>query len=68
VRRVIQEIGAETPQDFADCLLERVFRQLKGDIGDDMTVIVARIERYQPEWATFRWPGLSRFERPKTVS
>lgn len=68
VRRVIQEIQADTPQDFADCLLERVYRQLQGDIADDMTVIVARIERYQPEWATFRWPGLARIERPKTVS
>jgi len=33
-----------------------------------MTVIVARIEKYKPEWATFSWPGLARIERPKTVS
>jgi len=30
--------------------------------------VVARITKYQPEWAALRWPGVSRLERPKTVS
>lgn len=68
MRRVIGEIDTDNPQDFADCLLERIVRQQHGEISDDMTVIVARIERYRPEWSTFRWPGLTRLERPKTVS
>lgn len=68
MKRTIQEIDAEGPQEFADCLLERVVRYHHGEIQDDMTVIVARIDRYQPEWATFRWPGISRMERPKVVS
>lgn len=68
LKRVIQEIRAEDPQEFADCLLERVVRHQQGDIHDDMTVIVAKVNRYQPEWATFRWPGVSRMERPKVVS
>lgn len=68
MKRVIGEIQTENPQEFADCLLERIVRQQHGEISDDMTVVVARIERYQPEWSTFRWPGITRMERPKTVS
>lgn len=68
MKRVIGEIDADSPQEFADVLLERIVRQQQGEIADDMTVIVARIDRYRPEWATFRWPGLTRLERPKTVS
>jgi len=68
LKRVIQEIRSEDPQEFADCLLERVVRHQQGDIHDDMTVIVAKVNRYQPEWATFRWPGVSRMDRPKVVS
>ncbi|TXK78251.1 stage II sporulation protein E [Paenibacillus sp. N3.4] len=68
MKRLIQEIDTTLPQDFADCLLERIFRHHHGEIQDDMTVVVARVERQQPEWATFRWPGITRMERPKTVS
>jgi stage II sporulation protein E len=68
MKRIIQEIDAETPQDFADVLLERIVRQHHGEIVDDMTVVVARVDKYKPEWATFRWPGLTRIERPKIVS
>jgi stage II sporulation protein E len=68
MKRVIQEIEASSPQEIADILLERVVRQYHGDIVDDMTVVVAKVERYKPEWATIRWPGMSRIERPKTVS
>lgn len=68
MKRVIGEIDTDHPQEFADCLLERIVRQQHGEISDDMTVIVARIERYRPEWSTFRWPGLAKLDRPKTVS
>ncbi|MCD1261877.1 stage II sporulation protein E [Paenibacillus athensensis] len=68
MKRMLQEIETNDPQDFADCLLERIFRYHHGEIQDDMTVVVARVERHQPEWATFRWPGFTRLERPKTVS
>jgi stage II sporulation protein E len=68
MRRIIQDIQAETPQDIADCLLETVVRHHHGDIIDDMTVIVTRIEKYKPEWSTVRWNVLPRVERPKTVS
>lgn len=68
MKRVIQEMESEDPQEIADCLLERVVRQHQGEIQDDMTVIVAKIDKYKPEWATFRWPGFKRIERPRTVS
>ncbi|MEI7027665.1 stage II sporulation protein E [Paenibacillus sp. y28] len=68
MRRMIQEIEVQDSQEFADCLLERIVRHHQGDIVDDMTVVVARIEKYKPEWATFRWPGTTRIERPRTVS
>lgn len=67
MKRIIQEIEAETPQDVADCLLEMVVRH-QGDIYDDMTVLVAKIEKYKPEWSAVRWPGLTHIERPRVVS
>lgn len=68
MKRMIMEIEAEEPQEFADLLLERAVRYHHGEIYDDMTVVVARIAKFQPQWATFRWPGMQRIERPKTVS
>ncbi|GFN33788.1 stage II sporulation protein E [Paenibacillus xylaniclasticus] len=68
MKRIIQEINATEPQEIADTLLDRVVRHHKGDIVDDMTVVVARVDKHQPEWATFRWTGIPRFERPRTVS
>lgn len=68
MKRIIQEIEAIHPQDIADCLLETIVRYHLGEIYDDMTVVVAKIEKYKPEWATVRWQGTTRIERPKTVS
>ncbi|HEX7055840.1 MAG TPA: stage II sporulation protein E [Bacilli bacterium] len=68
LKRLIQEIRAEAPQDIADCLLEKVVRYHQGEIRDDMTVVVARIAKKHPEWATIRWSGHKSFERPRTVS
>lgn len=68
MKRMIQEMRTDDPQEIADCLLETVVRYQDGEIVDDMTVVVARIDPYKPEWASFRWPGITRVERPKTVS
>lgn len=68
MKRIIQEIETDDPQAIADCLLDTIVRYHHGEIKDDMTVVVAKVQKYQPEWATFRWPGLTRLERPKTVS
>ncbi|WP_272944768.1 stage II sporulation protein E [Gorillibacterium massiliense] len=68
MKRIIQEIQAKDPQEIADCLLEKIVRHQQGEISDDMTVVVARVELYRPDWAAFRWPGVGRVERPKVVS
>ncbi|QJD85872.1 stage II sporulation protein E [Cohnella herbarum] len=68
MKRVLQELAADEPQDIADELLDMALRQYPGGVKDDMTVIVTRLTRHQPEWAAFRWPGLNRLERPRTVS
>ncbi|MBB3114126.1 stage II sporulation protein E [Paenibacillus phyllosphaerae] len=68
MKRVIQDIRYEEPQQIADALLDTVVRHHKGEIVDDMTVVVARVDKHQPEWATFRWPGVTKVERPRTVS
>lgn len=68
MKRMIQELVTDDPQEIADCLLESVVRYHQGDIADDMTVVVAKIEKYKPEWAAIRWPGISQLERPRTVS
>lgn len=68
MKRVLQELEEEEPQDIAEALLDTALRQHPGGVKDDMTVVVTRITRRQPEWAAFRWPGLNRLERPRTVS
>lgn len=68
MKRMIQEIDSEDPQQIADILLEKVIRYQQNVIHDDMTVVVGKVEHYQPEWATLHVPGLARMERPRTVS
>ncbi|WP_139179522.1 stage II sporulation protein E [Lihuaxuella thermophila] len=65
--RMIAEIDTKDPQDFADCLLERVVRDHGGQIEDDMTVVVSKVERHVPEWSTIRLPGVSRLERSEAI-
>ncbi|EXX85046.1 stage II sporulation protein E [Paenibacillus darwinianus] len=68
MKRVIQELKASDPQQMANELLDTVVRHHQGDILDDMTVVIAQVKKHQPEWATFRWTGMPKFERPRTVS
>jgi len=66
--RVISEIETKDPQDFADCLLEKVVRFHEGQIVDDMTVVVSKVERHAPEWSTIRLPGTRKIDRSQAVS
>ncbi|RWZ51269.1 stage II sporulation protein E [Halobacillus fulvus] len=52
VKRKIREIRTRHPQEMADLLLEEVIRVQAGAIDDDMTILVARIDRYKPEWSS----------------
>jgi stage II sporulation protein E len=68
MKRILAEMKSDAPQDIADKLLDTVIRHHDGEVVDDMTVIVAKIDKFAPEWATFRWRGQATIERPRTVS
>ncbi|OLO27417.1 stage II sporulation protein E [Alkalihalophilus pseudofirmus] len=51
MKRIISEVTSEDPQEVADLILERVIRDEKGSIEDDMTIVVARVKRNMPKWA-----------------
>ncbi|MEN2766709.1 stage II sporulation protein E [Ornithinibacillus xuwenensis] len=53
LKRKIREMETDDPQEIADLLLEEVIRTRSGMIEDDMTVLVAKIKKNIPEWATF---------------
>lgn len=52
LKRKIRNIRTEEPQEIADLLLEEVIRSNEGLIRDDMTIIIAKIEKMKPKWAT----------------
>lgn len=52
LKRKIREMATEDPQEVADLLLEEVIRTRSGEIKDDMTVVVAKITKNTPEWAS----------------
>jgi len=68
MKRVLSEMKTDAPQEMADKLLDMVIRHHDGEVADDMTVIVAKLDKFAPEWATFRWHGQTSVERPRTVS
>ncbi|MFE4714543.1 stage II sporulation protein E [Paenibacillus sp. NPDC056722] len=68
MKRMIQELEGDDPQDMADTLLEKVIRYQGNEIHDDMTIVVSRIDHYHPEWSSLQLPGIGRMERPRTVS
>jgi len=51
LKRKIREMATNDPQEIADLLLEEVIRTRAGEIKDDMTVLVAKIDKTVPEWA-----------------
>ncbi|WP_238655753.1 stage II sporulation protein E [Paenibacillus piscarius] len=68
MKRLIQELEGDDPQDIADSLLEKVIRYQGNEIHDDMTIVVSRVDHYHPEWSSLHMPGVGRLERPRTVS
>lgn len=68
MKRILSEMQTDDPQEVADLLLESVIRQHYGQILDDMTVIVARLDRFVPQWAAIQVSGMERIERPRIVS
>lgn len=52
LKRRIRELQTDEPQEVADLIMEQVVRSRHGDIQDDMTVVVAKLKRNTPKWAT----------------
>ncbi|CQR47458.1 Stage II sporulation protein E [Paraliobacillus sp. PM-2] len=51
-KRKLKELETDNPQDIADILLEEVIRATEGAIVDDMTIVVSKVSKFQPKWAT----------------
>ncbi|ARU60591.1 stage II sporulation protein E [Tumebacillus avium] len=67
LKKRIEEFESNNPQEIADMLVELAVRINHGKIIDDMTVLVAKVEKYKPEWATIRMPGVQKLKRNSTV-
>jgi stage II sporulation protein E len=52
MKRKIQELETNDPQEVADLIMEEVIRSRSGLIEDDMTVTVAKIKHNTPRWAS----------------
>lgn len=52
MKRKIHEMETNDPQEVADIIMEEVIRSRGGHIEDDMTVVVAQINRNTPKWAS----------------
>ncbi|MGG3560787.1 stage II sporulation protein E [Neobacillus rhizosphaerae] len=52
MKRKVQELQTDDPQEVADLIMEEVIRSRSGMIDDDMTVTVAKIKHNTPKWAS----------------
>jgi stage II sporulation protein E len=52
MKRKIKELETEDPQEIADIIMEEVIRSRGGFIEDDMTIVVAKVKKNMPKWAT----------------
>ncbi|PKR77513.1 stage II sporulation protein E [Halalkalibacillus sediminis] len=53
LKRKLREMETDHPQEIADLILEEAIRSNNGEITDDMTVLVAKINKSKPKWASF---------------
>ncbi|MBM7650290.1 stage II sporulation protein E [Bacillus ectoiniformans] len=67
MKRKISELETEDPQMVADLLMEEVIRTRSGEIEDDMTVVVAKVEHNLPKWASIPM-NLSLSKKKKKIS
>lgn len=52
MKRIIRDLQTDDPQEISDLLIEQIIRESEGEIHDDMTVLVVRVDHYSPKWAT----------------
>ena len=60
MKRKLQGLETDDPQEVADLLLEEVIRSRSEIIHDDMTVTVAKIKHNTPKWASIPVQKLKR--------
>ncbi|MBT2735278.1 stage II sporulation protein E [Bacillus sp. ISL-7] len=60
MKRKLQGLETDNPQEIADLILEEVIRSRSEIIHDDMTVTVAKIKHNTPKWASIPVPKLKR--------
>ncbi|WP_141535460.1 stage II sporulation protein E [Bacillus cereus] len=58
IKRKIKELQTEDPQEIADIIMEEVIRSGDGYINDDMTIVVAKVKKNMPKWATIPIVGM----------
>ncbi|PWK16336.1 stage II sporulation protein E [Tumebacillus permanentifrigoris] len=63
LKKKLEDFDSSDPQEIADMLVELAVRINHGKIIDDMTVLVAKVAKYKPEWATIRLPGVQKLKR-----
>lgn len=51
MKRKVKEIETNDPQEVADLIMEEVIRTRSGQIEDDMTIVVTKIDHNTPKWA-----------------
>ncbi|MEJ8552564.1 stage II sporulation protein E [Bacillus velezensis] len=66
MKRKMKGLKTEDPQEIADILMEEVIRTRSGQIEDDMTVVVVRIDHNTPKWASIPVPAV--FQNKKEIS
>jgi stage II sporulation protein E len=52
MKRKLQELQTDDPQQIADLIIEEVIRSRAGYIDDDMTIVVSKIKHNTPKWAS----------------
>jgi stage II sporulation protein E len=52
MKRKLQELETDDPQQIADLIIEEVIRSRAGSIDDDMTIVVSKIKHNTPKWAS----------------
>lgn len=57
MKRKVQELQTDDPQQIADLIIEEVIRSRSGYIDDDMTILVAKIMHNTPKWASIPVQG-----------
>lgn len=64
LKNAIEKLETNQPQEIADTLIETAVRMNHGTIRDDMTVMVAIIQRQEREWAAIKLPSVPSLRKP----